>query len=49
VDAAAGECSEETGSHEEVEEANSRQEGQGANTASVALLGRIKSSITRYT
>jgi len=43
VDAAAGERSEETGSREEVEEANPRQERQGANTASVALLGKINS------
>jgi hypothetical protein len=47
VDAAVGECSEETGSHEEVREANPRYEMQGGDTASVALLGTIKSSITR--
>lgn len=47
VDAAVGERPEETESHEEVRETNPRYEMQGWDTASVALLGTIKSSITR--
>ena len=43
VDAVLGECPEETESHEEVREANPRYEMQGWDTASVALLGTIKS------